>query len=207
MKNYCFGLILLLGLVLPASAQVSILNYTGEEIKVDVLHAKGQARDVVIKNSTSPTAPIGPVNPRRTSMVLVLKKASGQELTRGEVYSEALVVVSKDHTSLGYGFGQAGFFKGKAEHGYIKILNATQQDITYSYEEPNFTLRQGKVENDFPSLRDWVVVLDGPYSVGQSVKVKMGFGEANQENMLTAGGVYFATSVDGKLKLTKVSND
>ena len=207
MKNIWIGLFILMGLALPTSAQVSILNYTREEIKVDVLHAKGQARDVVVKNSTVPTAPIGTTNPRRTSLMLVLKTASGQELTRGEVYSEALVVISKNNTSLGYGFGQAGFFKGKAEHGYIKILNATQQEISYSYEEPNFTLRQGKVENDFPSLRDWQVVLDGPFKVGQNVKVKMGFGSAAQDYTLVAGGVYFATAADGKLTLTKVAND
>lgn len=206
-KNLFAILTLLACVALPASAEIKILNYTGEDLKVDVLHADGQARDVAISKAVGISPEIGPVHPRRTSEMLVVKDSSGKELFRGEVYAQSLNVVQK--TGSGYSHYNAGYFKGPAEHGYIKMLNATGQTVHYSYETPDFQLKTGTVESEKPKLAQRTFVLDGPFKMGQEVPVKLGINEPASGNgqKLIAGSVYFASYEGGNLKLTKVSND
>lgn len=211
-RRAILGLAISLACHFSAQAEIKILNCTGDELKVDVLHSSGQARDVAIPKAPAVSEPIGAKNPRRTSMMLVLKSASGQELARGEVFSEALVLVTKG--TSGYKFAPAtGYFKGPAEHGYVKVINATEQELQYSYEEPNFSLKTGKCPRETSDgkfmIQCRVVVSDGPYRAGQEVKVKIGVGQPPSGNPhnLVAGGVYYATLADGQLKLEKVAND
>lgn len=206
MKKIILTFLLALSCAISCAAEIRILNTTGEELKVDVLHAGGQARDVVISRSVGLSPAIGPVNPRRTSEVMVLKNAAGTELKRFDVDSQGVFVLTNG--SNGYYVSRAGFFKGPTEHGYVKIINATGQEIHYSYETPEFRLVEGKVSNE-PGFRDWEVVRDGPFKPDQDIKLKLGINEpaSGEGQTVKGGGVYFATFVDGKLKLTKISVD
>ena len=207
MKKIIMATLLTLACTLSSSAEIRLLNYTGEDLKVDILHSSGQSRDIAISKDVALSPAIGPVNPRRTSEVMVVKDTSGKELGRFDVYSQSVTVFSR--RGDGFFASNVGFFKGPTEHGYVKILNATGQEIHYSYETPSFILRQGKIEYDKPALRDWVMVLDGDCKPDQDIKVKLGINEpaSGDGQILKGGGVYFASLVDGKLKLTKIAVD
>ena len=208
-KNLMASLVLLAGLALPSFAEIKILNYTGEDLKVDVLHADGQARDVAISKAVGISAEIGPIHPRRTSEMLVVRNAAGQEVLRTEVYAQSLNVVEKSNAGSGYYASNAGYFKGPAEHGVVKLLNGTGQEIHYAFETPDFQLNTGKVEVARPGLEYRTIVSDGPFKIGQTVQVKLGINEPASGNgqALVAGNVYFASYEGGQLKLTKVSVD
>jgi hypothetical protein len=208
-KSFLVTLMVLAGLALPSAAEIKILNYTGEELKVDVLHADGQARDVPIGKAVGISKEIGPVHPRRTSEMLVVKDAAGKEIFRTEVYAQSLNVINKDNTSVGMSSYNAGYFKGPAEHGMIKLLNGTGQTVNYSYETPDFRLVTGTVETSRPGLEYREIVADGPFRMGQNIQLKLGINEpaSGGGQPVVAGSVYFASYEGGQLKLTKVSSD
>lgn len=182
---------LFLALAISAGAEIRLINLTGEEFKVDVLHKSGPVRDVSVSaEKYAVSEPIGPVNPRHTSEVLVLKSADGTELSRQNVQSGEILTLVKKPT--GYWAGHAAWFPAPAKHATLSVINVTGQQLHYQFETPEFRVRKGKLEYGYG--RAWSISNGNDFKIGDKVKVMLGINSApNKAETFTAGSVYLVT--------------
>ncbi len=191
-----------------ALAEVKIFNYTGQELKIDLETPTGAVRDITIPKENGLSSVIGPATPRGEMERLVLRSAAGKQLDLPcPVYSQQVVLLVPRGAEIGV--RRAGFYNGPAEGTYIRVINATGQELQYAYTDHDSQLQKGKVENDFPDFNDWNFAMSAYNKPGQQMKVKFGIGQpaTGEEQLLTIGGVYLATLVEGKLKMTKLGVD
>ena len=203
MRSFVATLMLLTLTSMSASAEVRLLNWTGKELSVDVLHQSGPVRQVVVSSARSVTGPIGPKTSRQTSEMLVVRTADGQELLRSSVSSGNIYVIEK--RSSGYYTSHAGFYGGSAKHSTLKIMNGTGQKLAYHYETPEFRVRKNKL--DPGTLRAWNIGTENSYEIGAPMKVKLGLNNPSQEFQFQAGNVYLITNENGALKATEIGKD
>ena len=134
-----------LSLLAPtASAEIRLINGTGQPLVVDVLHADKQERDIQLPVGKGISKTYGaPLEKSKTEM-LVVRDAAGKELFREAVQTDYIYAIN-NWGSDRIIFNQVGRFQGQSSDSTgLQLVNTTGKTITYKTELADFSLREGK---------------------------------------------------------------
>lgn len=191
-----------------ASAESRFINGTGKELKIDVLSQEAQVRDVALPAKPVFTDHVGAKLGNRGQEMIVIKDASGKELARQKMQTNALISVTMwgDAPTLSFlGYSQGDY---NNDDDRPTIINVTGQEVNYKLEYADFEVSESKI-NGGPLGSNHDSVRKDAIGTGKDTgdKIKATFsapkiGVLNVE--LVAGNTYLLSSEGGKGVLTLV---
>ena len=190
-------IIFLLLLTLAAQAEMRFLNFTGEELEVDLLTRSGQVVGTKVGADQGLTDAIGNKLGLRDKEVLVVHSADGKELYRKERQS-GFVYVLNYASNRRFAVTVAGRFQGEPGKSRTDVINATGRKLALNCTLPNSTKKVRKVDKAGANgLRR--------ISVGQSSAEWIDVEVDGSTARLHRGRVYLITTEGQGLKFTEVA--
>ena len=128
----------------PAFASVRLVNATGQDLTVDVLHKLGQERNVKLKaDRTVLSKVLGTTLEPNKEEILVVRDKEGKEIYRDSIQTNGIFVLTNSSDGLAKEF--AGRFQGDSTNKKsILVINSTGYQVDYKWEKPDFSTESQK---------------------------------------------------------------
>lgn len=192
-----------LSLLVPtASAEIRLINGTGQPLVVDVLHAEKQERDIQLPVGKGISKVHGTPLERMKTEMLVVRDANGKELLREAVQTDYIYAINNWGSDRVI-FNQVGTFQGDSSNETgLQLVNATGKTITYKTELADFSLREGKGREARDQHHVWKDEVANVGKQGEKRKVTLSIVGADPIEVEMAVGTLYLLTKDGeKLKL------
>lgn len=200
-------LFILFGLLASTSAfaEIRLINGTGQELTIDVLHAEKQERDIKLSTDKTISKVYGvPLERNKSEEMVVVRDASGKELIREALQTDGIYAIN--NWGSGLIFNYSGRFKGASSNGSgMLFINATGKPLNYSTELADFSVRKGKGREP----RDLTqITFDDIPNIGKegdkrTVELSV-VGSDVLKTEIVVGTLYFITKDDKTLKVEAV---
>ena len=188
-----------------AFAEIRLINGTGQELTIDVLHAEKQERDIKLSTDKKLSKVYGvPLEKYKSEEMVVVRDASGKELIREALQTDNLYAIN--NWGDGLIFNNLGRFQGPSSDGSgLLFINATGKPLSYATELADFSVRKGKGREP----RDLTsITFDDIPNIGKEGEKRMVDLSVVGSDVLKAeivvGGLYFITKDDKTLKVEAV---
>ena len=187
-----------------ARAEIRVINGTGQDLVIDVLHPEKQERDIKLSTAKEISKTYGTPLEKDKSEMLVVRDATGKELHRESVQTDGIYAIN--NWGSGFIVNHMGRFQGWTEDtSGLAIINATGKTLSYKTELADFSLREGKGREpkDIHSITKDGLVNIGKEGEKRSVELSV-IGSDTSKFDVVVGGLYFLTMDEKTLKLIKV---
>lgn len=188
----------------PASAEVRLINGSGEPLVFDLLHAQKQERDIALPAGRALSQVYGaPLEPY-TDQMLVVRNTEGRELLRTSVKTDFVYAISYYGDNLTV--KQLGTYKGRSSGGSdLQLINGTGTSLHYKVEKPDFSIREGKSYGPTTPANVEMETLGSVGKEGQVLKTHLSVvGVDPKPYDLAVGALYYVTKVENELKVEQV---